>query len=182
MQIYFSQFWRLGSPKVAGENPLPGLQTTVFLMCPHMFGWGAGSGWGGNKEISSSFFNYIVLIMLLQLSWFFPLCPSPPSAPYSLRQALHHCSCPWVTSMSCLAAPCPILNFTSPWLFCNYLFVLLSPLTSSPIPHTPLPFGNHQNAFCIHDALCSSCCLVCFLDSVVDRYVFVAILFIILIF
>ena len=29
------------------------------------------------------FFNYILLIMLLPLSWLFPLCPPPPSNPHS---------------------------------------------------------------------------------------------------
>ena len=32
-----------------------------------------------------------------------------------------------------------IVLFTSPWLFCNYLFILLNPLTSSPIPLQPPP-------------------------------------------
>ena len=76
-------------------------------------------------------FLYILLIMLLQFSWFSPLCPPPTSTPHSLRQAPHHCSCPWVMHISSLATPCPILYFTSPWLFCNYLFVLLNPLSSS---------------------------------------------------
>ena len=42
------------------------------------------------------FFNYILLIMLLQ-SQFSPLCLLPSSTPNSLRQSPHHCSCPWVT-------------------------------------------------------------------------------------
>ena len=74
--------------------------------------------------------------MLLQLSWFFSLCRPPSSTPNSLRQSPCHCSCPWIMCISSLAAPFPIL-FTSPWLFCNYLFVLINPLTSSPIPQTP---------------------------------------------
>ena len=49
-------------------------------------------------------------------------------------------SCPWVMCISSLATPCPVLYFTSPWLFCNYLFILLNPLTSSPIPPHPPPF------------------------------------------
>ena len=83
------------------------------------------------------FLNYILLIMLLQLSQFFLLGPSPPSNPHTLRQSPHHCSCPWVMSVSCLATPFPTLYipvyFTSPWLLCNYLFVLLNSLfTQSP--------------------------------------------------
>ena len=31
----------------------------------------------------------------------------------------------------------PMLYFTSPWLFCNYQFVLLSPCTFSPSPLSP---------------------------------------------
>ena len=88
------------------------------------------------------------------------LHPAPPTPSSNLHTIVHvHGS---------LAAPFPILYLISPWLFCNYLFVLLNPLTSSPIPpHTP-PSGNHQNALCIHDPVLLIC-LVCFLDSIVDR-------------
>ena len=85
------------------------------------------------------FLNYILLIMLLQLSQFFPLCPPPPRTPRSLRQSPHHCSCPWVMCISSLATPFAILYFTPPWLLCNYLSALLNPLTSSPIPPQPPP-------------------------------------------
>ena len=67
-------------------------------------------------------------------------CPNvPPLPPYaqhppSLRQSPPYGSCPWVMCASSLAAPFPVLYFTSPWLFCNCLFVLLNPLTSSPVP------------------------------------------------
>ena len=67
-------------------------------------------------------FNYILLIMLLELSWFFPLCPSLPRIPHTLRQSPHLCSCPCIMCVSSLATPFPILYFTSPWLLCNYLF------------------------------------------------------------
>ena len=128
------------------------------------------------------FQNYILLIMLLQLSWYFPLCPHPSSTPHSLRQSPHHCSCSWVIHISSLAIPFPILYFISPWQFYKYLFVLLNPLIYSPIPSHPLPSGNHQNATCIHDSDSILLCLVCFLDSIVNRYVFIAILlFIVLI-
>ena len=133
-------------------------------------------GWGSNV-LSFFFFiilNYILLIMVLQLSWFSPLCPPPPSTLHSLSNpptsvyVMHICS---------LATPFPILYFTSPWLFCNHLFVLLNPLTSSPIVPNPLPSGSHQNALHVHDSvLILHVCLVCFLDSIVDRYVFVVIL------
>ena len=81
------------------------------------------------------FLNYSLLILLLQLNWFFPLCFTLPSTPHSLRQSLHHCSYPWVMSVSSLATPFPIPYFTSPWLFCNYLFLFhnsLNVLTNSP--------------------------------------------------
>ena len=60
-------------------------------------------------------------------------------------------------------------------------FLIPSPL--HPLPNTPLPFGNYQNAFRIHDSVSVLLfCLACFLDSIVDRYVFIAILlFIVLI-
>ena len=70
---------------------------------------------------------------------FFPFCPPPPSNLHSFRQSPHHCSCPWVMRISSLATLFPMLYFTSPWLFCNYLLVLPNPLTSSPIPPHPPP-------------------------------------------
>ena len=75
----------------------------------------------------------------------FSLLPSSTQHP-SLPQAIpHHYSCPWVMHITSLAAPFPTPFFTSPWLFCNYIFVLLNPLTSSPIlPHPP-PNWQHIN-------------------------------------
>ena len=91
-----------------------------------------------NTFINFLCFNYLLLIMLLQLFPFFSLCPPPPSIPHTLRQFSHHCSCPWVMHIGSLFTPFPVLYFTSPWLFCNYLFLLVNPLTSSPIPpHSP---------------------------------------------
>ena len=105
----------------------------------------------------------IIFIMLLQLSQFSSLCPPPPSTPHSLRQSSHNYSCPWVICVSSLATPFPTVCFTSPWLFCNYLFVLLHPFTISPIPlSAPLPSDNHQNALCIHDSVSVFVCLVVF--------------------
>ena len=77
-------------------------------------------------------FNYILLIILLQLSQFSPFTPlhQTPLFPQAIP---HNCSCPWVMHIGSLATPSPVLYVTSPWLFCNYLFVLLN-LTSSPIP------------------------------------------------
>ena len=86
-----------------------------------------------------SFLSYIWWIMLLQLSQFPPLRAPPLSSLHSLRQSSHHCSYPWVMHISSLASPFPLLYFTSPSLFCNCLFVLLNPLTSSPTPLHPSP-------------------------------------------
>ena len=84
------------------------------------------------------FIDYAITVVLS-----FSLCPPPPSMPHSLRQSHHHCSCPWLMCISSLATSFPILYFTSPWPFCHYLFVLLSPLTSSPILPFPLSSENH---------------------------------------
>ena len=75
--------------------------------------------------------------------------------PHSLRQSPHHCSCPWVICISSLATPCPILYFTAPWLFCNYLFVRPNSLTSSPIPPQP-PFIWQPSKCSLYPCLCSS--------------------------
>ena len=108
------------------------------------------------------FFNYILLIMLLLLSQFFPLCPPPLSTPY-LQAIPHHCSCPCVMCIGSLATPFPVLYYTSTWLFCNYLFVLLSPLTSSPIPHYLLPTSQPLKYFLYPwFCLCSSSLLSLF--------------------
>ena len=138
--------------------------------------WVLGGEYKKQHLQSFLFQNYILLIMLLHLSQFFPLSPPPPSTPHSLRQSPHHCSCPWVMHIISLATLFPILHFTSPWLFCNYLFVLLNPLTSSPIPSHPLPSGSNHSTLCNHDSVSVLLvCLVCFLDLIVDRYVFIAI-------
>ena len=76
--------------------------------------------------------SYILLVISLQLSWFFPsLLPEHPPLFQVIPPPtiVHlHGSC-----VSSLAALFPILYFTSPWPFCNYLFVLNS-FTSSLIP------------------------------------------------
>ena len=46
-----------------------------------------------------------------------------------------------------------ILHFTSPWLFCNYQFVLLDPFTFFTIPPNPFPSGNCQNVLCILESV-----------------------------
>ena len=129
----------------------------------------------------NTFLKLYFIDCVITLVSIFLHCPLPPSPTHSLRPSPHHCSCPWVMCIGSLATPFPILYFTSPWLFCNYLFGLLNPLTSSPIPHTPLPSSNNQNTLHIHDSVSVLICLVRFLDSIFDRYVFLTILFIVLI-
>ena len=109
------------------------------------------------------FFKLYFIDYVITVAQFFPFCSLPPSICHTLRQSPHHCSCPCVMHIHSLAAPFPVLYFTSPWLFCNYLFVLLNHLTSSPIAPYPLPSGNHQNALHIHDSVSVLLvCLVCF--------------------
>ena len=124
------------------------------------------------------FIDYAITIILI-----FPPLPALHQVPPLLQVIPHLCWCPWVMHIRSLATPFPIMYFTSPWLFCNYLFVL-HPLTSSSSPlHIP-PSGNHQNTLCIHDSVSLLLvCLVCFLESTVNTFVFFAILlFIVLIF
>ena len=89
-----------------------------------------------------------------------------------------------------LTTPFPLLYFTSLWLFCNYLFVLPNLRPLQPFSHTPTHLATLKtlSMFCytlhIHDSVSGLLgCLVCFLDSTVDSYVFIAILlFIVFIF
>ena len=129
------------------------------------------------------FYFFILFYWLCNYSCpdFSAFAPPPPSTLHSLRPSPHHCSCPWVMHVSSLATSFPILYFISPLLFSTYLYFLI-PSLLHPFP-TPLPSDNHQNDLCVHDSVSVLVCLFCFLDSVVDRYVFIAILlFIVLIF
>ena len=90
----------------------------------------------------------------------FPLLPISTQQPPLLLESLHHCSCSLVVHIGALAAPFPTLYFTSPRLFCNYTFVLLNPLTSSPVPPHPLPFMQWSKpSLYLWFCLCSSCLL-----------------------
>ena len=68
----------------------------------------------------------------------------------------------------------PMLYFISPWLFCNYQFVLslftffIHPPNLSPICQPS------KCSLYLWVYFCSSC-LFSFLDSIVDRYIFIAI-------
>ena len=111
--------------------------------------------------------------MLLYLSQFFHICPPASKPPFlSPKQSSHCCSCPWVMHMCSLPALFPILYFTSPWLFCNYQFVLLYPFTSFTHPADALPSGNQQNVLVFMIPFLFFFLKILFLDSVVNRYVF----------
>ena len=116
------------------------------------------------------FLNYILLFMLLQLSQSYPFAPSAQSTPTLSRQphtVVHvRGSCLHICSLATLFL---VLYFTSPWLFCNYPFVLLNSCTFFAHSPKPLPSGDCQNIFYV----CDSVLLVflfCFLDPIVDRY------------
>ena len=118
--------------------------------------------------------NWLISFFILTFDWLRCYsCPdfSPFASPHpahhtpsgSLRQSPHHCSCPWIMPICSLATPFPIPYFTSPWLFCNYLFVLLNPLTSSPIsPHSPPIWQPSKCSLYPWFCLCSSCLLSLF--------------------
>ena len=113
--------------------------------------------------LSSDFLSFLKLHFIdytIMVVFIFPPLPPPPSTPNSLKQSPHHCSCPWVMHISSLATPFPILYFTAPWLFCNYQFVLLNPLTSSPTPPYLLLSGNHQYTLRVHYSVSVLVCFV----------------------
>ena len=93
------------------------------------------------------FIYYAIIVGLIS-----PLCPSTP---HSLRQSPHHRSCPWLTHVSSLASPFPVLYFASPRLLYLY-FPIPSPL--HPFPPVPLPSGSHHSALCVRDSV-SPCSL-----------------------
>ena len=79
------------------------------------------------------FKKYILLIMLLQLSY---LIFSPLSSSTLYLSSQHHppplSSCPWVVHISSLASPFPTLFLTSSCLFCFYHLCFLFPVPFSP--------------------------------------------------
>ena len=87
-----------------------------------------------------TFFQCILLIMLLQLSHFFlpfiPLCPAPPSHQHFPTFT----PCPWVIHISSLASPFPTLFLTSPCLFSTYHLCYLFSVPFPPLSpfHSPV--------------------------------------------
>ena len=81
--------------------------------------------------------NYILLIMISQLSHFplfIPLHPTRPSPPLI--------SCLWVVHISSLASTFRILFLTSPCLFCTYYLCFLSPVPFPSFSPLHLPADN----------------------------------------
>ena len=99
-----------------------------------------------------------------RFSLFEPLHPDPST--HSLTQSPHHCPCPWVLHICSLHAIFPILYFTSPWLFCNYHFVLLNPFTfftHTPMPATPPPpltWQPSKRSLYLWFCFCSACLIL----------------------
>ena len=101
-----------------------------------------------------SFFKknlYFIIDAITVVPIFLSMPPSTQSHPYSLRQSPYHC--PFFLHICSLATMFPMLYFTSPWLFCNYHFILLNPFTFFTHPPDPLPSANHQNIFCVYDSV-----------------------------
>ena len=88
--------------------------------------------------LSFILFCFLVIFyhVIIVVSYSF-LCPPPPSTP--LPQAiLIPLFVSLVLRIRSLATLFPVLYFTSPWLFCDYQFVLLNPLTHYPKPSSHL--------------------------------------------
>ena len=81
----------------------------------------------------------MLFIMLFQLSWFSHFCTPPPSNPTPSGNPPPPLFVSMAHMYKFFGTLFPTLYFTSPWLFCNYLFVLLNPLTSSLILLFPTP-------------------------------------------
>ena len=79
-----------------------------------------------NNFYSLMIFYWLCYYSCPDLSPYAPLYPAPPS----LRQPPRHCSCPWSCTGRVFACSVSYTVLHIPWLFCNYLFVLLRPLTS----------------------------------------------------
>ena len=114
--------------------------------------------------------------MLLQLSHFSPLLSSI-QFPHSFQHSSLN-SCPWVTHISSLASPFPILFLTSPSLLCTTNLCLI-PAPFPPFSPFPLLADNPPNEIRIYDSI--SVLVVClvfvsFFRSSVDSCEFVVIL------
>ena len=82
------------------------------------------------------FKNYILLIMLLQLSQFSPLCLPPSSIPHSLRQSPHHLFMSMGHTYKFFGYS---ISYTVLYIPMAILFVLLNTFASSHIPPQAAP-------------------------------------------
>ena len=82
------------------------------------------------------FIDYAITVVPLSLPFIhlFPVAPS--------HQHPHLSSCPWVTHISSLASPFPILFLTYPCLFCTYNLCFLFPVPFPPFTPLPNPTDN----------------------------------------
>ena len=135
-------------------------------------------------SLKGLFYSYWLILALFILKLYFidyaitvvpifPLSPPTTQPPPHLRNphAIVHVHGSWVK-----------VHWLLHFLYCTlsthgysvtmFLYFLI-PLPPHPLsPDTPFPSGNHQNALLIHDSVyVPRVCLVCFLDSIVDRYV-----------
>ena len=114
----------------------------------------------------------------------FPLCPLHPSPP-TPQAILPPLFIPMghVYKFSGYSISYAVLYSPHAYSVTTRLY-FLTPSPLYPFPHMLLPSGNHQNPLLIHDSVCVLLvCLVCFIDSTVDGYVFISILlFMVLIF
>ena len=79
-------------------------------------------------------FFFLIIDYAITVVLIFPLLPPSTHQPPHPQAIPPYFSSPWVLCISSLATPCLMLYFTFPCLFCNYILVLLNPLTS---PSTP---------------------------------------------
>ena len=115
---------------------------------------------------SFSFFNYILLIVLLQLSHFFSVYPLLPYTP--LPSWIPLSSCPWFIHVSSLASTFPIVFLISPCLFCTYQLCFLFPVPFPPSYPHPFPANNPPCDLCFCESVpilvvCLVCLWFCFL-------------------
>ena len=114
--------------------------------------------WATPARAKLYFIDYAITVPISPFVPLYPALPRPSGNPPTIVHVHGKCIC-----LPCLLPS--LLYFTSPWLFCNYRFVLLNHLTSSPTPPHPLPSGNYKNTLHINDSLSVLLvCLVCFLD------------------
>lgn len=113
------------------------------------------------------FLKYILLIMMLQLSQYFHLCPlcwyPIPSSNPSIFSSYS-----WIVHLSSLVSPFPTLSSTPPWIFCasQLHFLIHVPLTTfsfSLLPADNPPNDPHIYSFGIPFHSCSGCMLTLFL-------------------